>query len=177
MHTSCSLGPPLFLETCQLTYSVIVVANHDRVSTLLDDPARVCAYTEGAVYVQQAPLYIYEYFDFTAAAEGDGGVGASPFGVRHVTGADRHVTVVDLVNNRLRKELSLSPPVVCLSIHFYICRVAISIAILTIGYALFGAFHATSFRVSRGCGSLSNLLGQFATTDCRCVHVAEITYI
>lgn len=82
------------------TFSVIVVADHDRVSTLFDDPARVCAFTEGLVYVQMAPLKVDNVFDRSA--------GWAPFYAAHPAGVDRRLTVVDLLNNNLDKELRLT---------------------------------------------------------------------
>lgn len=100
---------PIVDPPSQLTYSLIVVAYYGRVSTLLDDPARMCAYTEGTVYVQTAQLGVTHDFNLTAAVRGGGGSGVgAPFGVEHVAGADRRVTVVDLLNNNLKRELTLT---------------------------------------------------------------------
>lgn len=103
------LCPVLIIDpSSQLTYSLIVVANLGRVSTLLDDPARLCAYTEGTVYLQMAPLRVEGPFNPTMVMRGGGERGGgAPFAAQHVAGVDRRVTVVDLLNNNLKKELTL----------------------------------------------------------------------
>lgn len=83
----------------QLTYSVVRVSNR-HVTTLFDNPARLCAFTEGLVYMQMVESNVDEKFNDTA--------GWAPFFAKHPADVDRRVTVIDLQNNDRKIELSLT---------------------------------------------------------------------